>query len=642
MNSFFVINYFKIRLKKNISIVLSKMAENKNNFLKNFKVLSEIKEEFLNKIKLLYVLNYNNVLIVTNDDKVFAFGSNWRGVLGFGNDNKVNELTINEELSHKQIIDFKNSEYHVIARTIDGKVYCWGHNDDGVLGNGKNDYNLYKPQLNEYLSNKQIIDICCGYKHTLVLTNSGEVYAWGYNTGGQIGNGRSGLLEYQSIPKKVNDFNDEKVKQISCGYLHSMALTENGRVFIWGRNNWENIVCTDFMDFNGRKEGTLKSPTLIGTKGNRKTSVTFDKISCGDSHNLLLSSEGVIYSFGSNDCGQLGIGNVRRICKTYRILSHLEKFIDIKCHFQSNISIALSEKNIFYIWGECKKEKIYYPREVKFESFDEIFAEYLGITFKALEMNKLLKAELKIGKGRYREEFDELGIIAIGSYGIVCKATNKKNKEIFAIKKIPIEKRFKETALKEIDILPKLKSEKFIVRLESAWIEDNYIKVDDYKSAEISSLKPSPEIFKPDKSLLLHIQMELCSKTLKDLINQLNNELNQKAFEVMTPLGYYIASELMIEILESVDYLHKQNVIHRDLKPSNILITDGMNGRFVKIADFGLATIHEFEGQSHTKYSGTPKYRAPEVCSRNKYDLKADIYSLGFVIQDLFNFDVNE
>ncbi len=78
----------------------------------------------------------------------------------------------------------------------------------------------------------------------------------------------------------------------------------------------------------------------------------------------------------------------------------------------------------------------------------------------------------------------------------------------------------------------------------------------------------------------------------------------------MTPLVYYISSELFIEILESVDHFHKQKVIHIDLKPTNILITDGMNGRFVKIADFGLATIHEFEGQSHTKYSGTPKYRA--------------------------------
>jgi hypothetical protein len=582
--------------------------------IKKFEVLNELKEEFLSEIKLLYVFkdifDKNNVLIVTNDDKVFAFGNNYWGVLGFpNNNNKVNELTINEELSDKQIIDIKNGLYHVIARTIDGKVYCWGYSKFGALGNGKNDINYYKPELNEYLSDKQIIDICCGFRHSLVLTNSGEVYAWGRNIG------RSGRKKCQSIPIKVKGFNKEKVVMISCGGWHSMALTESGRVFSWSSNRREKVG-------HNNKKNFINKPKIVPL--NNEISIT--KISCGHSHNLLLSSEGIIYSFGSNNCGQL---------------AHIEKFIDIKSHFLSYISIALSEKNVFYVWGKCKEEMVYYPREVKFESFDDIFAEYLGITFKTLELNNLLKAELKTGNGKYREEFDELSIIAIGSYGIVCKAMNKKNKEIFAIKKIPIEKRFEEKALKETEILPKFKSE-FIVRLESAWIEDNYIRVGDYKSTENSSLKPSPELFKAEKTLLLHIQMELCSKTLKDLINQLNNELNQKAFEVMTPLGYYIASELMIEILESVDYLHKQNVIHRDLKPTNILITDGMNGRFVKIADFGLATIHEFEGQSHTTYSGTPKYRAPEVCSRNKYDLKADIYSLGFVIQDLFNFDLNE
>jgi alpha-tubulin suppressor-like RCC1 family protein len=602
--------------------------------IKKFEVLNELKEEFLSEIKLLYVFkdnfNKNNVLIVTNDDKIFAFGNNYWGVLGFSNNNKVNELTVNEELSHKQIIDFKNGLYHAIARTIDRKVYCWGYNRFGVLGNGKNDINYYRPQLNKYLSDKQIIDICCGFRHSLVLTNSGEVYAWGRNIEGQIGIRRNSRKKCQLIPIKLNGFNDEKVIQISCGSWHSMALTENGLVFIWGSNKKGRLG-------HNNNEKFISEPTIVPLNNE----ISVKKISCGHSHNLLLSGEGVIYSFGSNDCGQLGIGKVEAICKTLQKLAHMEKFIDIKSHFLSDISIALSEKNVFYVWGKCKEEVVYHPREVKFESFDDIFAEYLGITFKALELNNLLKAELKTGNGKYREEFEELSFIAIGSYGIVCKAMDKKNKEIFAIKKIPIEKRFEEKALKETEILPKLESE-FIVRLESAWIEDNYIRVDDYKSIGNSSLKPSPEIFKAEKTLLLHIQMELCSKTLKDLINQLNNELNQKAFEVMTPLGYYIASELMIEILESVDYLHKQNLIHRDLKPTNILITDGMNGRFVKIADFGLAKIHEFEGQSHTKYSGTPKYRAPEVYSRNKYDKKADIYSLGFVIQDLFNFDLNE
>jgi serine/threonine-protein kinase len=126
---------------------------------------------------------------------------------------------------------------------------------------------------------------------------------------------------------------------------------------------------------------------------------------------------------------------------------------------------------------------------------------------------------------------------------------------------------------------------------------------------------------------------------LRDIIKQINTELNQNPFEIMTPVGYYIASELFIETLESVDYLHKQNpkIIHRDLKPTNILIAFKTDGRFVKIADFGLAKLQEFEEQSNTCGVGTHKYMAPEVLTSRKYDTKADVYSLGVIIPELFN-----
>jgi thiamine kinase-like enzyme len=257
------------------------------------------------------------------------------------------------------------------------------------------------------------------------------------------------------------------------------------------------------------------------------------------------------------------------------------------------------------------------------------------------KFNNIFKKSFKSGNAKYNKEFKELDLIAFGTYGIVCNAMDRKSYDLFAIKKIPFNEGLKDSVMKEIQILQKLKSD-LVVRLESVWIEDNYLKIDDYKPDENTSFVSILEVFKPNQTLLLHIQMEFCLMTLKEVMKKLNNELNQKRSEVMTPLGYYIASELSIEILESVDYLHKQKVIHRDLKPNNILITDGMNGRFVKIADFGLATFHEFNGQSHTKYKGTVRYAAPEVMSSRKYDTKADIYSLGVILQELFNIDINE
>jgi serine/threonine-protein kinase len=93
--------------------------------------------------------------------------------------------------------------------------------------------------------------------------------------------------------------------------------------------------------------------------------------------------------------------------------------------------------------------------------------------------------------------------------------------------------------------------------------------------------------------------------------------------------------------LESVDYLHKQNppIIHRDLKPENILLTTGSDGRFIRIADFGLAVNHDFENQSHPSGVGTREYMAPETISSKRYNTKADIYSLGVIIGEMFGFE---
>jgi serine/threonine protein kinase len=76
----------------------------------------------------------------------------------------------------------------------------------------------------------------------------------------------------------------------------------------------------------------------------------------------------------------------------------------------------------------------------------------------------------------------------------------------------------------------------------------------------------------------------------------------------LTTVGYYIASQIFIQILEGVNHLHKQKppLIHRDLKPVNVLLKKcDQKGFCVKIADFGLIAIHDFPEQSHTSDKGT-------------------------------------
>jgi serine/threonine protein kinase len=133
--------------------------------------------------------------------------------------------------------------------------------------------------------------------------------------------------------------------------------------------------------------------------------------------------------------------------------------------------------------------------------------------------------------------------------------------------------------------------------------------------------------------------MEFCCQTLKEVMKYLSKLFLENYSKIRQCFSYFISCELLTEIIECVHFLHIRNIIHRDLKPANILITDGINGRFVKLGDFGLSVTHELNSQSHTQGSGTIKYMAPEVIKSRKYDTKADIYSLGTIVEEHFIFD---
>jgi serine/threonine protein kinase len=189
-------------------------------------------------------------------------------------------------------------------------------------------------------------------------------------------------------------------------------------------------------------------------------------------------------------------------------------------------------------------------------------------------------------------------------------------KSIFSIRiALGLSDEMKQKSYKESQIMAKTRSD-YVVHYNYSWTENS--------------------------NEILYILMELCLNTLNGIMEQKQNDFKRKEFEVMTPLEYYISSELFKEILEAVNYLHslKPPIIHRDLKPTNIMITEGKNGRFVKLADFGLSVIHEKDKQTHSKGSGTRNYIAPEVSNGRNYNMKADIYSLGVVSQDLFDVDV--
>jgi hypothetical protein len=626
-------------------------------------------EKYLETIKIICVIadkyNDKNVIFVTNDDKVCGFGYNSTKCLGLGDSEKVTEPTLIQELCDKEIINFAFGDFHALALTKSGSIYSWGSKNNGELGY-KTLVNDFKPKLIENLSEISINQICCGSSFSLALSQSGIVYVWGNNCG--IGSEENRLTPFEV--KFPFERKEDKIIAIAAGYHHSLALTNYGQVFSWGSNTFGQL---------GRGKICIGNiPALI------RNDECFTKIKCGYDHSLLLSSDGNIHAFGSPFHGQLGNGNFLLDTECYfpARIQFDEKFLDIATFYKHNISVARTVDGNYYFWGH---KNMSVPQITQFKSMDDIFVEYFSITYKPYivpnssigsSIEPILKnvevsisestvsestpestatesipeyttsesitepttpestiRELNPGltpasiapdsipdqnsRSRYFDEFYEINLLGEGAFGSVFKVKKIIDQKFYAIKKIPSNgsESERDKNLKELMILSGLKCD-FIVQYFSAWRENS----------------------------TLYIQTEFCYTTLKSAIEKINFELNKIELNIFTRIGFYISSALSEELITGINYLHKQNppIIHRDLKPQNILISNGIDAKFVKIADFGLSTVDQLEGDSLTKYLGTDRYAAPEVKKGSKYGVEADIYSLGVILQELFNIDINE
>lgn len=82
------------------------------------------------------------------------------------------------------------------------------------------------PRMVKSLVSSVIIQIACGFKHVLALTNNGELYAWGSNDDGQLGHGSDVKLELK--PRLITSLAAVPIASIACGSFHSIVVTRSG------------------------------------------------------------------------------------------------------------------------------------------------------------------------------------------------------------------------------------------------------------------------------------------------------------------------------------------------------------------------------------------------------------------------------
>ncbi|CAG2108432.1 unnamed protein product [Medioppia subpectinata] len=259
------------------------------NIMDKFGQLKSLTTNLGHELKLFYVFDDylgKNYIYLTRDDQCYAFGSNHCGCLGLGHNREVEEPQHVPQLSHLGVIEFYRGCDFMFARTIQNAYYCWGANECGQLGLGlvglAGDY--YSPTRNEYLSAEGVVYLCCGYKHVLALSESGQVYGWGDNGRGQVGTGVAGNIVH--IPTKITmGDKDHIVKTIATGEHHSVALTKNNLVYVWGANEHGQLGTGNYTDYT--------KPGAIDTMDYNVV-----KMICNKNSTYYLTQQGHIYYCG--------------------------------------------------------------------------------------------------------------------------------------------------------------------------------------------------------------------------------------------------------------------------------------------------------------------------------------------------------
>ncbi|KAM6067380.1 PREDICTED: probable E3 ubiquitin-protein ligase HERC4 isoform X2 [Chlamydotis macqueenii] len=245
---------------------------------------------FLNKRVRDVGCGLRHTVFVLDDGTVYTCGCNDLGQLGHEKARKRPEHV--GALDAQNIVAVSCGEAHTLALNDKGQVYAWGLATDGQLGLPGTEECVRVPRNIKSLSEIQIVQVACGYYHSLALSKGSEVFSWGQNKYGQLGLG----YEYkkQHSPLMVKSLLGIPFAQIAAGGAHSFVLTLSGAIFGWGRNKFGQLGLNDDND--------RYVPTLLKSLRTQKVV----HICCGEDHTAALTKEGGVFTFGAGGYGQLG------------------------------------------------------------------------------------------------------------------------------------------------------------------------------------------------------------------------------------------------------------------------------------------------------------------------------------------------
>lgn len=347
---------------------------------------------------------------VASDGNAYAWGSNKYGQLAQKPaDASMQKAPVRVPLpdgvdSSFTYMQVAAGDSHVLAIGSNGILYSWGRNDHGQLGDGTTT-DRYKPQPVKDTSGQpfkavqvsagvadsaaidsenrvytwgsestgkgqapiysttrknptpaadpdnpgqtlRAVQVSLNWSFAMALDADGNVYTWGYNTNGQLGNNTSNSTNYASNPARLPN-QSFQATQISAGSWNALAIDTDGNTWTWGYNGYGQLG--DGSTSDKYKPQTVQNPT------NTSQSLKATQISAGVNHSLVVSQDGNLWAWGLNSNGQLGIGNTVNQTKPAFIKDPANKaqaFKAIRSSAGQLHSLAIRQDGNLWAWGD--------------------------------------------------------------------------------------------------------------------------------------------------------------------------------------------------------------------------------------------------------------------------------------------------
>jgi alpha-tubulin suppressor-like RCC1 family protein len=233
------------------------------------------------------------IVALTTTGRVLTWGAGGSGQLGNGHRANRNAPVYVRLPRGVRITGVSAAGAAAIALTSDGRVIAWGDNSAGQLGNGKTG-STDVPVWVKLPRRAFVTAIAAGDGQLFAVTSAGGLLAWGSDDHGQLGNGHTGGL--RRVPVRVHLPHGVKVGSVSSGTFQTLALTTTGKVLAWGDNQFGEL-------------GTgSKKNSNVPVRVHLPKIAHITSIAAGAYHGLALTRGGKILGWGDDSFGQLGDG----------------------------------------------------------------------------------------------------------------------------------------------------------------------------------------------------------------------------------------------------------------------------------------------------------------------------------------------